>query len=63
MEYKSAHDIWDAVLGELQVQISKSNYKTWLEKTQGLNYQNNQFVVGTPNTFVAEYLDKNADKL
>jgi chromosomal replication initiator protein len=63
LEYKSAHDIWDAVLGELQVQISKSNYKTWLEKTQGLSYQNNQFVVGTPNTFVAEYLDKNQRSL
>jgi chromosomal replication initiator protein len=63
LEYKSAHDIWDAVLGELQVQISKSNYKTWLEKTQGLSYQNNQFIVGTPNTFVAEYLDKNQRSL
>jgi len=63
LEYKSACDIWDAVLGEIQVQISKSNYKTWLEKTQGLSYQNNQFVVGTPNNFVAEYLDKNQRSL
>jgi chromosomal replication initiator protein len=63
LEYKSACNIWDAVLGELQVQISKPNYKTWLEKTLGLSFQNNQFVVGTPNIFVAEYLDKNQRSL
>jgi chromosomal replication initiator protein len=63
LEYKSARDIWDAALGELQVQVSKSNYKTWLEKTTGLSYENNQFVVAAPNTFVAEYLDKNQRSL
>ncbi|GAH62334.1 unnamed protein product, partial [marine sediment metagenome] len=33
-------------LGELQVQVSKPNYRTWLEKTIGLSYQDNQFVIG-----------------
>ena len=59
MELKSARDIWESALGELQVQVSKSNYKTWFEKTTGLDYQNDQFTVGVPNTFIAEYLDKN----
>ena len=58
MENRPAQEIWDAALGELQVQVSKPNYRTWLEKTAGLNYQDNQFVVSVPNTFVAEYLDK-----
>ena len=63
MEYNSAHQIWDAVLGELQIQVSKSNYRTWLEKTTGLEYHDNEFVVGVPNIFVAEYLDKNQRSL
>ena len=63
MEYKTAREIWDAALGELQIQVSKSNYKTWLEKTLGLNYQDNRFTIGVPNTFVAEYLDKNQRSL
>jgi chromosomal replication initiator protein len=58
MENRSAEKIWDAALGELQIQVSKPNYRTWLEKTTGLNYQDSQFVVSVPNTFVAEYLDK-----
>ena len=63
MEIRSAREIWDAALGELQVQISRSNYRTWLEKTAGLEYQNDHFVVSVPNTFIAEYLDRNQRSL
>jgi chromosomal replication initiator protein len=58
MERRTAQQIWEAALGELQVQVSKQNYRTWLEKSIGLSYEDEQFVVGTPNTFVTEYLDK-----
>ncbi|MBA7644536.1 Chromosomal replication initiator protein DnaA [subsurface metagenome] len=63
MEAGSAQQIWETALGELQIQVNKPNYRTWLEKTAGLSYQDNQFVVGVPNTFVAEYLDKNQRSL
>jgi chromosomal replication initiator protein len=63
MEPRSAHEIWEAALGELQIQVTKSNYRTWLEKTEGLSYESNQLVVGVPNVFVAEYLDRNQRSL
>ena len=63
MNHRSAQKIWEAALGELQVQVSKPNYRTWLEKTAGLDYQNNQFTVCVHNTFVAEYLDRNQRSL
>ena len=63
MGARSAQEIWEAALGELQVQVTKSYYRTWLEKTTGLSFQDNQFVIGVPNTFVAEYLDKNQRSL
>ena len=63
MDSRTAHDIWEAALGELQIQVSKSNYRTWFEKTKGLNYQDNQFIVGAPNVFVREYLEKNQRSL
>jgi len=58
VEDRSAQQIWEAALGELQIQVSRANYRTWLEKTTGLSYKDGEFVVGAPNTFVAEYLDK-----
>jgi chromosomal replication initiator protein len=63
LEYKSAREIWDAALGELQIQVSKTNYKTWLEKTLGLSFEDNRFTIGVPNTFVAAYLEKNQHSL
>jgi chromosomal replication initiator protein len=59
LKIRSACEIWETALGELQLQVSKSNYRTWLAKTTGWSYQDNIFIVGVPNTFVAEYLDKN----
>jgi chromosomal replication initiator protein len=60
---RTAQEIWDAALGELQLQVSKANYRTWLEKTKGLSYQDRNLTLGVPNTFVAEYLDKNLRSL
>jgi len=60
---RPAQEIWEAALGELQLQVSKPNYKTWLGKTVGLSFQDNQFMVGVPNAFVAEYLDQNQRSL
>ncbi len=59
MTTNPATQIWEAALGELQLQVSKPNYRTWLLGTTGLNYENGNFVIGVPNTFVAEYLEKN----
>ncbi len=63
MTIRTAPEIWEAALGELQIQVSKPNYRTWFEKTTGISYWENQFIVGAPNTFVAEYLEKNQRSL
>ena len=54
----NAHHIWDAVLGELQLQIPRPSYETWLDGTTGVAISDNEFVVRTPNAFVAEMLDQ-----
>lgn len=60
---RSAQEIWEAALGELQLQVNKANYHTWFKGAIGLAYQGDQFVIAVPNTFVAEYLDKNQRSL
>jgi len=55
---ESAKEIWERALGELQIQLSKANYATWLKHSQGISYQDNIFVVSVPNIFVAEWLSK-----
>ena len=50
--------LWAAVLGQLQMQVTKPNFDTWLKHTSGLAYSDGEFVVGTPNAFVAEMLEQ-----
>jgi chromosomal replication initiator protein len=60
---RTPKEIWDIALGDLQVQVSKPNYRTWFGKTIGLSYQDNRFTIGVPNIFAAEYLEKNQRSL
>ncbi len=53
---KEPKEIWEAALGELQVQVSKPNYDTWLKDTKGIGFESELFTVATPNTFAAEWL-------
>ncbi len=54
----NARNIWDAVLGELQLQVPQPSFETWLSGTTGLVISDDEFVVSTPNAFVAEMLDQ-----
>ena len=40
------------------MQVTKPNFDTWLKHTSGLAYTDGEFVVGTPNAFVAEMLEQ-----
>jgi chromosomal replication initiator protein len=55
-ELKSAQSIWEAALGELQLQVNKPNFDTWLKDTTGVSYREGVFVVGVPNVFIGEWL-------
>jgi chromosomal replication initiator protein len=63
MVSRPAPEIWDAVLGQLQLEVSKANFRTWLSKTTGLDNPDGRFVVGVPNTFISEYLENNLRSL
>ena len=57
-EERSPAVIWQAVLGDLQLRVTRPSYETWLRETTGIRYDDGEFVVGAPNTFVAEMLEQ-----
>ena len=62
-ESSSPQQVWDAALGDLQIQVNKANYDTWLRNTRALSYEKGEFVVGVPSTFIAEFLERNQRSL
>lgn len=63
MKVRSATEIWQAALQELQLKVTSANYQSWLKNTVGLAYRDNCFVVGVPSAFVTEWLQKRLDPL
>jgi chromosomal replication initiator protein len=55
---RTAKETWEAAKGALQVQVSRSNFETWLKETVGITHQGDRFLVGTPNAFAKEWLEK-----
>ena len=56
MTDRRARDIWDAILGELQVRVTRPSFETWLKDTTGISYSGSTLTVGTPSAFAAEML-------
>jgi len=54
----NARDVWRAVLGDLQLQLPRPTFETWLKPTGGLTYDDHTFVVEAPNPFAVEWLER-----
>ena len=55
MEYKG---LWQAVLGELEVTLSRANFSTWFKNTSILSSEDGHVIVAVPNIFTKEWLEK-----
>ncbi len=59
----SATEVWDRVLDDLQIQVTRPTFETWLKQTAGVAVSDDAFVVGAPNAFVAEMLEQRMSSL
>jgi chromosomal replication initiator protein len=49
--------LWQAALGELQLQMSRPNYETWFKETTLAALDDDACVVAAPNPFTLEWLE------
>ena len=55
---ESAREIWKAVLGDLQMQLPRPTFETWLKSTEGVAENGQIFIVEAPTAFGVEWLEK-----
>lgn len=55
---ENARKIWSAALGQLQLEIPRPNYETWLKPTSAVGLADGTLSISTPSPFAAEMLDK-----
>lgn len=58
-DFNNHIEVWNIVLEQIKNEVSGVNFKTYFERTVGLERRNGQFVIGTPNSTIAEYLRNN----
>jgi len=50
--------VWQAVLGEIEVSLSRANFITWFKDTFISSFENERVVICVPNAFVKKWLEE-----
>ena len=52
-----ASEAWQATLGELQLQMTKATFDTWLKATYVVAYEDGTFIIATHNAYAKDWLE------
>jgi chromosomal replication initiator protein len=48
---------WQAAIGQLQMEMSKASYDTWVRSTEMLKFEDGVFTIGVPNAYARDWLE------
>ena len=48
---------WQAVLGQLQMDMPRASFDTWVRNSDIVSYEDNVFIVGVPNAYARDWLE------
>lgn len=55
-------ELWRAVLGELEISISRANFSTWFSNTHIISIEENQVIISVPNIVNKSWLENKYQK-
>ena len=55
-------ELWKAVLGEMELSLSRANFTTWFKNTSVLSRDKGSVMVSVPNGFIKEWLENKFNK-
>lgn len=55
--------LWQAVLGDIEITVSRGNYLTWFKNTHLIKREGDTVVVGVPNVFIKQQLERKYNDL
>ena len=58
----NSQEIWEAVLAEIKLNLSKANFLTWFKDTTLLEVKDEVAIISVPSNFVKEWLEKKYHK-
>ncbi|MDW8446554.1 MAG: DnaA/Hda family protein, partial [Anaerolineales bacterium] len=52
-----AEQAWQAALGQLQIEMPRAAFDTWVSKTELVAYEDGCFIIGAPNAYTCAWLE------
>jgi chromosomal replication initiator protein len=53
----NSHTAWEAALGQLQMEMPRSSFETWVRNAELVSYELDTFTIGVQNAFTRDWLD------
>lgn len=54
----TAQDAWQATLGQLELQLNRATFETWVKGAELLAYEDGSFIVSVKNAYAKSWLEK-----
>ena len=48
---------WQATIGQLQMEMPKASYNTWVRDTEMVSYEDGSFIIGVQNAYARDWLE------
>lgn len=52
-----AENVWQSTLGQLQMQMTRATFDTWVKDTRIVSTDSNKLIIGTKNAFAKDWLE------
>ncbi len=52
------YEVWQSVLADFELKLSKANFTTWFRSTGIARFENGEVIICVPNTFTKSYIEK-----
>ncbi|MBN2549237.1 MAG: chromosomal replication initiator protein DnaA [Anaerolineales bacterium] len=56
-----AEQAWQAALGQLQMEMPKAAYETWVRNAEYISYEDGSFIIGVSNAYARDWLQSRLD--
>lgn len=57
MRRTKAEQVWQTALGDMQMQITRATFETWVKDTRVLSYEDGEFIIGVHSAFAKDWLE------
>ncbi|MHC1740259.1 MAG: chromosomal replication initiator protein DnaA [Anaerolineaceae bacterium] len=54
----NAQTAWQAAVGQLQMEMPKASFETWVRSTEVVKYEDGTFIIGVQNAYARDWLEK-----